>query len=87
MSHVEFKKRTCRPVDFRGQGPFVLYLSISALYNNICLNLNCPLRGAIPKATTMVKDGTEFRVIHFWIFANIIIYLIIYKRCLHAYPY
>ena len=21
MSHVKFKKRTCRPVDFRGQGP------------------------------------------------------------------
>ena len=21
MSHVEFKKRTCHPVDFRGQGP------------------------------------------------------------------
>ena len=22
MSHVEFKKKTCRPVEFKGQGPF-----------------------------------------------------------------
>ena len=24
FSHVEFKKVPCRPVDFRGQGPFTL---------------------------------------------------------------
>ena len=24
MSHVEFKKRICPPVDFRGQGPYML---------------------------------------------------------------
>ena len=26
MSHVKFKKRPCRPVGFRGQGPFIYKL-------------------------------------------------------------
>ena len=26
MSHVDFKKRQCRPVEFRGQGPLSTYL-------------------------------------------------------------
>ena len=30
MSHVEFKKRPCRPVDFRGQGPLVYMVNTLA---------------------------------------------------------
>ena len=26
MSHVKFKKRLCRSVDFRGQGPYKVYI-------------------------------------------------------------
>ena len=31
ISHVEFKKWPCRPVDFRGQGPFFTYLMMPSL--------------------------------------------------------
>ena len=48
MSHVEFKKVPCRPVDFRGQGPF---LYPAALYNRDLGNIS-------GKNTRVISQGS-----------------------------
>ena len=46
MSHVEFKKCLCRPDDFRGLGPYLLFLVMGTLHYQI-LVLGYGFRGAL----------------------------------------
>ena len=47
MSHVEFKKKTCRPVDFRDQGPSwsvsTMYIVLTHVYVAEIVLCNCAL--------------------------------------------
>ena len=41
MSHVVFKKWPCRPVDFRGLGPYVRFMEKALVYSSMWLQHEC----------------------------------------------
>ena len=56
MSHVDFKKRPCRPVDFRGQGPST-YLPGEDL--DTAEGLCVVIRGILHTAIQQLGNGDE----------------------------
>ena len=47
MSHVEFRKVSCRPVDFRGQGPFWRFAHLKVDNNNDVLTDTLPVLASV----------------------------------------